>query len=73
MSTFTTVSPGHRALFVAAFQLLGEQPDPLARICLLHDAYPDASLREIVSALRDCALLFLCNGLQPAQRGAPRT
>lgn len=55
-----------RAIFAAALQLLDSEPDILARIMLLRDAYPQASLREIIHTLRDVALLFHLCGVRRA-------
>jgi hypothetical protein len=48
-----------RSLHAAALQLLREEPDPLARLCLLRDALPAHTLEELQQALREAAVLHL--------------
>lgn len=52
------------ALFQAALALLDSEPDPLARLMLLRDAFPKASLEDIQRTLRETACLFHVYGIR---------
>lgn len=64
----TTQIPPRGALFQAALGLLAGEPDQLARLCLLRDAFPAASVTEIERTLRETACMFHTHGLKPVRR-----
>ena len=64
----TTLAPPRSPLFTAALQLLAEEPEALARLVLLRDAFPRATIREIADVLRETAILFLAAGVTPPER-----
>lgn len=62
--------PPRGALFQAALGLLAGEPDQLARLCLLRDAFPAASVTEIERVLRETAVTFHVHGIVPVRRPA---
>lgn len=52
-------------LFQAALGLLGYDPDPLATLVQLRDAFPKASAQEIQAVVRETAVAFHCAGVAP--------
>jgi hypothetical protein len=61
-------STGARSpLFRAAMDLLREEPDQLAVMCKLLDAFPRTPHAQVAQALRECAVLFVHAGIQPAK------
>lgn len=46
------------ALFAAAIGLLREEPDQLAALCKLADAFPKATLAEVCQTLREVAVML---------------
>lgn len=46
------------ALFAAAIGLLREEPDQLAALCKLADAFPKATLAEVWQTLREVAVML---------------
>lgn len=63
--TVVTITPPRSPLFTAALQLLAGEADPLARLCLLRDAFPRASLEDITRTLRETAVIFAAAGVRP--------
>jgi hypothetical protein len=64
----STQRPPRGALFQAALGLLAGEADPLARLCLLRDAFPAASITEIERTLRETAVTFHSHGIVPVPR-----
>lgn len=54
-------------LFRAAIATLGHDPDPLATLVRLRDAFPRASLGDIQATVREQAVLFLDAGIVPPE------
>jgi hypothetical protein len=54
-------------LFRAAMDLLRQEPDQLAVMCKLLDAFPRTPHAQVAQALRECAVLFVHAGIQPAK------
>lgn len=52
------------ALFAAAIGLLRDEPDKLASLCKLADAFPEAKLNEVCTALREAAVLLHADELR---------
>jgi hypothetical protein len=58
-------------LFQAALGLLGADPDPLATLVRLRDAFPQASHRDIQATVRETAVHFYAAGVAPEVRRVP--
>jgi hypothetical protein len=52
-------------LFRAALATLGTDPDPLATMARLRDAFPKASSRDLGQVVRETAVTFHCAGIAP--------
>jgi hypothetical protein len=63
--TILQLNPPRSPLFQAALQLLAHEPDQLALITLLRDAFPRATPTEIQQALKETAVRFAAAGVRP--------
>jgi hypothetical protein len=67
-SVIAVIDPPRSPLFAAAIQVLQQEPDHLARLVTLRDAFPQASLQDIQRVLRETACLFHCAAIAPVAK-----